>query len=93
MLERAARITWKDFFFATLFYAAISALLLGFIILAAPSAAAQAKDKNLAAECDAQIKKQKDWDQFAKRRYLEQCLQQGVKPPKGDPATPPQDRR
>ena len=51
-------------------------------------AAAQAKDKNLAAECDAQIKKQKDWDQFAKRRYLEQCLQQSTKPPRGDPAKP-----
>lgn len=61
------------------------ALLAGTLLMVAaisqPAAAQGAKDKQRAAECDEQIKKQKDWDEFAKRRWLEQCLQQGVTPP------------
>lgn len=80
-------VNWTSVLFPAAFFAAISGLLLAFIVLVAP-AVAQSRDTQRAAECDEQIKKQKDWDSFAKRRFLEQCLQQGTRPPKGDPAKP-----
>jgi len=82
------RVTLLDILFTAIFFATVSALLLGFLWVAAPYAAAQSKDKALAAACDEKIKKQKGWDQFAKRRFLEQCLQKGTMPPEGDPAKP-----
>jgi len=64
--------------------ALIASTLIGLTTLL-PASAQGAKNKQLAAECDAAVKKEKDWDEFAKRRFLEQCLQGGAKPPKTSP--------
>jgi hypothetical protein len=78
----------KDMLFTAILFTLVGGLP-GFFLFTAPSASAQgAKDQSLAAQCDEMIKKRRDWDDYAKRRYQEQCLQQGTKPPTGDPAVP-----